>query len=72
MHNKESCRVCGSYLIPASSCNACTEYISWICGRCDKTVDVTHSHNYCRMAYRKEDGKRSSDMVIKVLLHVKD
>lgn len=52
--NKDSCRACGSYLIPISVCNICREYVSWICAKCNKIEDVTHSHNYCRICYALE------------------
>ena len=54
MFNKESYRACGTYLTPISVCNFCKEYISWLCGKCERMEDVTHSHDYCRVAYKKE------------------
>lgn len=54
MFNKDSCRACGSYLIPSSVCNICREYVSWICAKCNKIEDVTHSHNYCGISYALE------------------
>jgi hypothetical protein len=54
MFNKESCRACGTYLTPISVCNFCKEYISWLCGKCERMEDVTHSHDYCRVTYKKE------------------
>jgi hypothetical protein len=54
MFNKESCRACGTYLTPISVCNFCKEYISWLCGKCERMEDVTHSHDYCRVDYKKE------------------
>jgi 6-pyruvoyl-tetrahydropterin synthase len=64
MHNKGSCRVCRSYFILTSGCTACTENVSWKYNKCDKTEGVTHSHNYYRIAYIKEEGNSSSTMVI--------
>lgn len=52
--NKDSCRACGSYLVPSSVCNICREYVSWICTKCNKMEDVTHSHSYCRVSYAPE------------------
>lgn len=52
--NKDSCRVCGSCLISSSVCNICREYVSWVCAKCNKMEDVTHSHNYCRISYASE------------------
>jgi hypothetical protein len=54
MFNKESCRACGTFLIPISICNFCKEYISWLCGKCERMEDVTHLHDYCRVVYKKE------------------
>ena len=54
MFNKESCKACGTYLTPTSVCSVCKEYISWLCGKCERMEDVTHSHDYCRIAYKKE------------------
>ncbi|MDQ3869161.1 MAG: hypothetical protein M3250_06350 [Thermoproteota archaeon] len=53
MFNKESCRACGAFLTPVSVCNFCKEYISWLCGKCERMEDVTHSHDYCRVVYKK-------------------
>ena len=44
MYNKGSCRICGTFLIATSVCDVCTEHISWTCGHCDKTDNITHSH----------------------------
>jgi len=49
--NKNSCRACGNHLFPTSVCNICTEYLSWICTKCNKMEDVTHSHTYSRISY---------------------
>jgi hypothetical protein len=64
MHNKGSCRVCRSYFIPTSGCNACTENVSWISNKCHKIEGEKHSHNFCRIGYIKEEGNSSSTMVI--------
>jgi hypothetical protein len=64
MHNKGSCRVCRSYFILTSRCNAITENVSWICKKRDITEGEIHSHNFCRIAYIKEEGNSSSTMVI--------
>ena len=64
MHNKGSCRVCRSYFIPTSGCNACTENMSWISKKCHKIGGVTHSHNFYRIGYIKEEGNGRSTMVI--------
>jgi hypothetical protein len=53
MFNKESCRACGTFLTPISVCNFYKEYISWLCGKCEKMEDVTHLHDYCRVVYKK-------------------
>lgn len=52
--NKYSCRACGNYLIPTSVCNTCGEYVSWICAKCNRMEDVTHSHPYCRIYYARK------------------
>jgi hypothetical protein len=44
MFNKGLCRGCGVYLTPISVCTICKEYISWICGKCERMDDVTHFH----------------------------
>ena len=63
--NKDSCRACGSYLIPSSVCNICGEYVSWICAKCNKMEDVTHSHTYCRISYAPKKGhKENKDYII--------
>ena len=45
MSYKESCRTCGTYLRPISTCTVCKEYVSWICAKCEKVEDITHTHN---------------------------
>jgi len=45
MYNKESCKECGTYLSYVSVCNICKEQVSWVCNNCDRTYDVTHTHN---------------------------
>ena len=54
MYNRGSCKACGTHLTPSAICNICKEYVSWICGKCYKMDDVTHSHNYCRVSYKPE------------------
>ena len=51
LHKSNRLRACDSYLIPSSVCNICGEYVSWICAKCNKMEDVTHSHTYCRISY---------------------
>ena len=54
MFNKESCKACGTYLTPTSVCSICKEYVSWLCGKCERMEDVTHSHDYYKdAAYMK-------------------
>ena len=60
MFNKESCRACGTYLTPISICNFCKEYISWLCGKCERMDDVNHLHDYCRVTYKKEKQEISN------------
>lgn len=50
--------------ILTSGCNACTENVLWICDKFYKTEGVTHSHNYCRIGYIREEDNSSSTMVI--------
>jgi hypothetical protein len=50
MFNKESCKACGTYLTPISVCSVCKEYVSWLCGKCERMEDVTHSHDYYKDA----------------------
>jgi hypothetical protein len=45
MYNKESCKACGTYLTSVSLCNVCKEQISWVCSKCERMYDVTHTHN---------------------------
>ena len=45
MYNKDSCKVCGTYMTFVSLCEVCEEQISWMCSKCDKMYDVTHAHN---------------------------
>jgi hypothetical protein len=45
MYNKESCKVCGTYLTSVSLCEVCKEQILWVCNKCDKMYDVTRAHN---------------------------
>ena len=45
LFNKESCRVCGTKLIPTMNCDGGGEDISWRCDTCFNLEDVTHSHN---------------------------
>ncbi|MGC2431450.1 MAG: hypothetical protein WA393_10470, partial [Nitrososphaeraceae archaeon] len=54
MYNKGSCRICGTFLIATSVCDVCTEHISWTCGHCDRTDDITHSHEIT--AYQSTSG----------------
>gem|GEM_PF-1736052 len=51
MYNRHSCRGCGGYLTPASSCIICREFVSWNCDKCDSMEYVFHSINYCRPGY---------------------
>jgi len=44
MYNKESCKACGGPLTPISLCVICSEQVSWICKKCDRSYDVTHTH----------------------------
>ena len=53
MFNKISCRGCGTYLTPSATCNICQEYVSWICGKCNRIEDCVHTHNYCRVSLRR-------------------
>ena len=46
MFNKESCKACGTYLTPTSVCSICKESVSWLCNKCERMEDVTHSHGY--------------------------
>ena len=50
MFNKESCKACGTYLTPTSVCSVCKEHVSWLCGKCERMEDVTHSHSYYKDA----------------------
>ena len=50
MFNKESCKACGTYLTPTSVCSVCKEYVSWLCNKCERMEDVTHSHGHYRDA----------------------
>lgn len=52
MYDRGSCKACGTHLTPSAICNICKEYVSWVCGKCYKIDDVTHSHNYCRVSYK--------------------
>lgn len=54
MYTKGSCRICGTFLIATSVCDVCTEHISWTCGHCARTVDITHSHEIT--AYQSTSG----------------
>ena len=54
MYNKGSCRICGTFLIATSVCDICTEHISWTCGHCDRTDDITHSHEITAYQSRLE------------------
>lgn len=47
MFNKNSCRVCGSSLIPSALCKICKESVKWTCYKCDKIEEVKHSDYYC-------------------------
>ena len=42
MYNKQSCRECGSPLVPHSLCNICQEHSSWVCGQCGRIEDYDH------------------------------
>ena len=54
MYDRGSCKACGTHLTPSAICNICKEYVSWVCGKCYKIDDVTHSHNYCRVSYKPQ------------------
>jgi hypothetical protein len=43
MYNKQSCRECGSPLVPHSLCGICQEHSSWVCGRIED-----YDHVNCR------------------------
>ena len=65
MSHKECCRACGTYLTPISTCNICEEYVSWVCGRCEKIEDVTHIHTYYRSELEGEKVSPISRFTIK-------
>ena len=44
MYNKESCKACGSRLTAVSLCVICSEQVSWLCRKCERSYDVTHTH----------------------------
>jgi hypothetical protein len=44
MSHKGSCRACGSHHIPIGTCKICKEHVRWICVRCNRSEDVTHTH----------------------------
>ena len=47
MFNKNSCRMCGSILIPSAFCKICKESLGWTCYKCNKIGEVKHSDYYC-------------------------
>ena len=40
MFNKNSCRICGSNLIPSALCKICKESVKWTCDKCMKNVQA--------------------------------
>ena len=44
MFNEDSCRACGLLLIAMWRCNECLETSSWICKKCNSTIDRIHLH----------------------------
>jgi predicted amidophosphoribosyltransferase len=65
MSHKECCRACGMDLTPISTCNICEEYVSWVCGRCEKIEDVTHIHTYSRYDFEGEKLRPISRLPMK-------
>jgi len=49
MLRKNSCRICGSNLIPSALCKICKESVKWTCDKCDIIEEVKHSDFYCTM-----------------------
>ncbi|MGA9169615.1 MAG: hypothetical protein WBZ20_05670, partial [Nitrososphaeraceae archaeon] len=35
---------CGSPLTSITVCKICNEHICWVCSRCNKIEDITHTH----------------------------
>ena len=62
MFNKESCKACGTYLTPISVCSVCKEYVSWLCGKCERMEDVTHSHAYYKAGIREASDNYKEDI----------
>jgi hypothetical protein len=63
MFNKNSHRICGSYLTPSALCIFWNEFVSWICFKCNKTEEAKHSDYYCTflMSRRSELGLQDPD-----------
>ena len=64
MFNKNSCRMCGTYLTPSALCKICDEFVSWICLKCNKIEEeAKHSDYYCTvlMSRRLELGLQDSN-----------
>ena len=61
MYDRGSCKACGTHLTPSAICNICKEYVKWVCGKCYKMDDVTHSHNYCRVSYKPRVVARNNN-----------
>lgn len=47
MFKKNSCRICGSRLIPSALCKICKESVKWTCDKCNSIEEVKHSEYYC-------------------------
>ena len=47
MFNKNSCRMCGSILIPSALRKFCKESVKWTCDKCIRIEEVKHSDFYC-------------------------
>ena len=63
MPNKQSCRNCGAHLSPLSECPICKEHILWICIRCEKMDDVTHTHCCLEVASSASRLTRNDNIV---------
>jgi len=60
--NKNSCRICGSKLIPSALCKICKESVKWTCDK-RGILEVKHSDFYCTIWMSRRLGLGLEDPI---------
>ena len=63
MFKKNSCRICGSNLIPSALCKICKDSVKWTCDKCDIIEEVKHSDFFCTIWMSRRLGLGLEDPI---------